>query len=309
MDRSVTYRETSNYQHLNNLELTKHLEILDPITLCCCGIERCNPKDQFGPAVRSFYIIHVVLSGEGFYKVGEKNYRLGAGQAFLIRPGEETLYQTGEENPWTYTWIGFSGYKASAIVKEMGFTKEEYVIDLENCQRIQESVNGIIKSRGLSYVSELRRKSKFYETLTYLIEGNEKNNQERKEREREELRKKYVRSATEYIMAFYNKKIRISELANEIGLNRSYLTYIFKQEMNMSPQDFLINFRLEKAAMMLRETNDSVRTIARNTGYEDSLLFSKSFKQKYKMTPTEFRNTQIRLVETKQEADRKEVTE
>lgn len=297
---TVDYIESAGVRSLQNLEVVKHLEILDPLTLSYCGVEQCRPKFRFGPYIRDRYLIHVILSGKGRYRVGDKEFELSAGQAFLIRPEEETTYRADDQEPWKYAWIGFAGYKAPDVVKEMGFADGEYVIDLEQTDSFLQAVYEIMEARELSYAGELRRKSRFYEALTCLMENNAKQKQEKKEKDCDELRKKYVRRATEYMMTNYNKKIRISEMASEIGLNRSYLTNIFKKEMNMSPQDFLITFRLEKAAQLLRETNDSVRTIALNTGYDDSLSFSKAFKQKYNITPSGYRSTQPQLVEKMQ---------
>ena len=63
----------------------------------------------------------------------------------------------------------------------------------------------------------------------------------------------------------------------------------------MSPQEFLINLRLEKAARMLSGTKDPVGDIAAMVGYTDALAFSKAFKKKYGETPTDFRNTSPQL--------------
>ena len=57
----------------------------------------------------------------------------------------------------------------------------------------------------------------------------------------------------------------------------------------MSPQQFLIQFRITKAAQLLVETNLSVADISRSCGYNDPLAFSKSFKKIKSLSPTDFR--------------------
>ena len=300
---TVGYTETENYRCLEDLEQVKHMEILDPLTLCYCGIEQCQPRFRFGPYVRNKYVIHVVLSGKGTYRVGKKEYTVSAGQAFLIRPGEETIYRADDQEPWRYTWIGFRGYKADTVVREMGFADGNYVVDLEDTATVEQEITNMLDHRGISYVNVLRRKSYFYSFLTHMVGENEKKKNIKENDNCDEFRQLYVRRATEYIMASYNKKIRISDIAEEIGLNRSYLSNIFKKEMNMSPQDFLITFRLEKAAQMLRESNESVRNIAYSTGYDDSLSFSKAFKQKYNMSPSAYRSALPELVNSENKGD------
>ena len=57
----------------------------------------------------------------------------------------------------------------------------------------------------------------------------------------------------------------------------------------MSPQEFLINYRLEKAAQMLQETRDPIGSIATAVGYSDPLAFSKAFRKKFNTTPSDYR--------------------
>ncbi|MDO4491369.1 MAG: AraC family transcriptional regulator [Lachnospiraceae bacterium] len=295
--QTVEYTESSNFQRLKNLEYGRYLEVLDALTLCCCGIEQCSPRARSGPEGKEMYLVYAVLSGTGTCRVGDADQMITAGQAFLIRPGEDAVLRADEQEPWTYTWIGFVGYNAFSVVQEMGFSQEIPVMDLKNPELVRDSIGRILQAREQSFTDELRRKTHFYETVTHLVENHEERKISSEEKKSAALRKKYVRRAADYIIANYTKKIRISEIADEIGLNRSYLTNIFKKEMNMSPQDFLITFRLEKAAQLLRESTDSVRTIAYSTGYEDSLLFSKAFKQKYHMTPSRYRQLHFCLEE------------
>ncbi len=78
----------------------------------------------------------------------------------------------------------------------------------------------------------------------------------------------------------YAQKIRISELADLIGVNRSYLASSFKKTVGCSPQEFLVNLRIEKARSLLKTTDLPVSAVARAVGYADQLAFSKVFKQR-----------------------------
>ena len=93
-------------------------------------------------------------------------------------------------------------------------------------------------------------------------------------------------------------KIPIIQGGMGVGISRSHLTGSFKKEMGVSPQEYLINFRLEKAASLLRSSKEQINIIAYQCGYEDSLSFSKAFKQKFGMSPKSFRNLEVEL-ETK----------
>ena len=51
--------------------------------LCFCGYEACQPFHSYGPAVRPNYVIHYIISGKGIFTIGNRTYRLTAGQGFL----------------------------------------------------------------------------------------------------------------------------------------------------------------------------------------------------------------------------------
>lgn len=77
----------------------------------------------------------------------------------------------------------------------------------------------------------------------------------------------------------YAQKITIEHIANFIGLNRSYLCSLFKQQVNTSIQDYLVRYRINKACEMMGNAELSIGDISRSVGYNDSLLFSKIFKK------------------------------
>ncbi|MCA5962258.1 helix-turn-helix transcriptional regulator [Blautia sp. RD014234] len=100
----------------------------------------------------------------------------------------------------------------------------------------------------------------------------------------------------EYISFNYNQKIEINELADYIGVNRSYLTSSFKKAIGCSPQEYLVNLRMEKARSLLKNTDMQINAIANSVGYVDQLAFSKIFKQHYGMSPRAYREEEEELV-------------
>ena len=62
------------------------------VTVYYCGYEKCASGHFWGPAVRTQYLLHYVISGRGTYAVGGETYTPHAGTCFLIRPGERTVY-------------------------------------------------------------------------------------------------------------------------------------------------------------------------------------------------------------------------
>ena len=82
------------------------------------GQENCRPGHSFGPGERNTYLIHYVLRGCGIFCVGGRKYHVGTGEAFIICPRELVYYEADAKTPWSYMWIGFSGFKAAECIGE-----------------------------------------------------------------------------------------------------------------------------------------------------------------------------------------------
>ena len=88
----------------------------------------------------------------------------------------------------------------------------------------------------------------------------------------------------------YPVNISISELCSRYGISSASLWRFFKKEFGVSPMEYLTDLRLKKGLEILRNTDLSIRTIARNCGIHDASNFCSLFKKKYGSTPAVFRN-------------------
>ena len=91
--------------------------------------------------------------------------------------------------------------------------------------------------------------------------------------------------------------VKINDVAQQIGINRSYLTSIFRKQVGMSPQEYLMQYRMDKAQDLLVESDISVQEIALRVGYENALTFSKIFKSYYGLSPAHYRQQKRRTEE------------
>ena len=105
------------------------------------------------------------------------------------------------------------------------------------------------------------------------------------------LRDFYMREAVSYIESNYQRDVTVEEIAGALKLNRSYFGKIFRQSTGKSPQRFLMNYRMIKAAEMLASTEKPVNEIGASVGYENPMHFSRAFKNIYGVSPREWRNS------------------
>ena len=290
---TVGYTESDEYRCLEDLEESGFLENSKMIRLDYCGMEKCAPGYAFGPYCRENYVIHLVLEGKGTLKREGKDYTIRENQAFLLRPGVDTIYQADWEDPWVYAWIGFHGYQCDSLIERMGFSAEEDVIDVENARTLAGYISQMLDHKELTFADYLRRGAYMELLMADIIAGADV--PDKKEHFSEEA---YVDLAVKEIITNYEHPVRISRIANKIGINRSYLSIIFKKRLGVSPQQYLIDFRLEKAAELILGTGMAIRAVASVVGYADPLTFSKAFKQKYGCSPSMFREKSPEIMKT-----------
>lgn len=250
------------------------------------GMEKCDNGHCYGPAVRDHFLIHFILEGKGIYKTKDKIYNLEKHQGFLIVPEEITYYEADLEEPWAYCWIGFNGWKANQILKDGNLTFKNPIITFGEASKIpnvmEEMFNTDIKEPG----SSLKLKALLYMLLSEIQRINFDSNYEST---RNKYTDEYVEEAMDYIHKNYSRDIKITDVAKHIGFNRSYFSKIFKENTNISPQGYLIQYRMKKAAELLSSTSLMIGDIARSTGYIDALCFSKVFKSVKGMSPSKYR--------------------
>jgi len=87
----------------------------------------------------------------------------------------------------------------------------------------------------------------------------------------------------------FSKPLNRRDIADAVGISKSYLSDIFRQELGISPWDCLYRFRIQKAKVLLRNTGESITSIAAQTGFEDSAYFSRVFRKHVGMSPQEYR--------------------
>jgi len=100
----------------------------------------------------------------------------------------------------------------------------------------------------------------------------------------------YVKKAISYITMKYPNNLSILQIAQYIGIDRSYFCSIFKECIKASPQQFIENFRINRACELLLNKNLSIGDVSRSVGYHDPLHFSKVLKKIKGLSPREYRN-------------------
>ena len=260
------------------------------VSLAYCGWEYCTPLHRFGPNRRTEYLLHIVLDGAGTLEMGGQVITLHKNEAFLIPAGQTAWYEADRERPWVYLWLGFTGLRAAECADKAGFSMRKPVRRVGCAEAVRRYVEQMMEAGQKTYADTLRRNALLSLCLSLLIEETEREAGGAAGRtDGGPDGNVYVREAIEYMTKNYPRRIRIGALAQEIGIHRSHLAAVFLRNVGLSPQDFLLRLRMERARFLLTQTDMAVQDAAAAVGYDDPLAFSRAFRRYSGKSPSTYR--------------------
>lgn len=252
------------------------------------GTEQCEPGHSWGPGMKDHYKITYVHSGKGIYKTGGQQFHLTPGSVFLLTPDQVGFYQADQYEPWSYSWVAFNGSQAEAYLRQAGLTAAHPVMVCHRDQEIRQCLNRLFDAHQHCLSKPLQMTSALYAFLSIVLESASEQPDGGVPASRTSY--DYVSQAVRLIESNYSRSVTIEELAQRLGLNRKYFTSLFKSATGIPPQQYLRQYRLDKACSLLRSTRLSVKEISCSVGYSDQMLFSRMFKKAVGQSPSQYRN-------------------
>lgn len=255
------------------------------------GWEKCDPSHSFGPASRNHYVFHYVISGTGTLMADDANgvtqtYQIKSGQGFMLFPHQINTYIADKNLPWEYTWIEFDGLRVREAVEIAGLSLDKPIYHAASKDLRTDMMNEML------YIAQHSNESPFHLIghLYLFLDCFTRSSASIKLNQGGRIRDFYIKEALSFIEQNFQNEISIEDIAAFCGLNRSYFGKIFRDTIGKSPQEFLMSYRMVKAAELLKLTELSIADIGNAVGYPNQLHFSRAFKNIYGVSPRNWRN-------------------
>ena len=213
------------------------------------------------------------------------NYQIRSGQGFMIFPGQITTYVADIQVPWEYVWVEFDGLRTTEILNVCGFSKDAPVYAARSGEARKRMADELIYISQNSEQSPFHLKGHFYLLADLLAQSVARPQPAASSK----MSDYYIKETINFIEQNFQNDISIEDVAAVCGINRSYLGRIFRASTGHSPQEFLIHYRMTKAAELLKLTTLSIGDIRSAVGYENALHFSRAFKNVYGVSPRTWR--------------------
>lgn len=263
------------------------------------GWEQCEPSHSYGPAARNHYLFHYVISGTGTLMSDDSNgvtqtFQVKSGQGFMLFPGQITTYIADKNLPWEYTWVEFDGLRAKGAVELACLSMNQPIYHARSKDMRENMVKEMMYLVEHKDMPPLHLIGHVYLFLDFLTRSAVHMTAPKTGR----LRDFYIKEALTYMEQNFQNDISVEDIAATCGLNRSYFGKIFKESLGKTPQEFLLNYRMVKAAELLKLTGLSIGDISNAVGYANQLHFSRAFKNMYGLAPREWRNQNRLMIPT-----------
>lgn len=256
----------------------------DDVNLYEVGCQKCDPSYGYGPIIRKLYILHYVVSGEGLLRIQDKEFAVKEHDIFVIPAHTPSYYEAGENNPRNYIWIQFDGFKIKEMLNRCGLSETNPVLSLrEHAPKTERCLQNILTNHEDEYACI----GNVYQLFQHMVQAA---NLDKKMKKKKTDALTYIQNTICFIRQKYSDPIRIQDIADYCGLNRSYLTRLFKHATGYTPQEYLAQYRINQAKQLLEESSMSIHHIAYCVGYNDAFTFSKLFKRQTGFSPSDYRD-------------------
>jgi AraC-like DNA-binding protein len=243
---------------------------------------------QHGRILEGFALLYI-SSGKGEFeskpKAAIRSSAVEAGQAFLLFPRVWHRYAPSTETGWYEHWIGFDGAIARRWLRHRFISKNNPVVKINAEDTVMATFSRVMQASRANRPALQQIMAGATATLVGLIYSAQQTQSAADAQEANA-----VDLAIARIQSEFSRGLDMELLAKELGVSYSWFRGTFTAHTGLSPHQYLLELRLVRARSLLAETELSIKKIAAQTGFEDEFYFSRLFRQKLGLSPSQWRN-------------------
>lgn len=240
---------------------------------------------QHGRVLEGFALLYI-SSGRG--KFQSKSSFVAAiepGHAFLLFPGVWHRYAPEPETGWHEHWIGFDGEIARRWLRQGFFSPKKPVVKINAEDTVLATFSRMMQSIRANRPALQQVLAGATDNLLGLFYS-----AQQAPPAAEAQNANVIEQAITHIQNEFAHELNMELLAQELGVSYSWFRSSFAAHTGLSPHQYLLELRIVRARSLLAETDLSVKEIAIQMGFEDEFYFSRLFRQKLNLSPSQWRD-------------------
>ncbi len=230
------------------------------------------------------YQINYITEGSGIFETTDGQFPVVPGSMLILRPGIWHRYKPDADTGWNEHYIGFNGDFCPQLFREGFFQSAKpvmYVGFQENLLQLFFEIIQLVKDEKTGHQQVLAANTILMLSKILSVVRNQEFAGKSIERK--------IRKACLYFRDNLNTNVNIEKLSAELNVGYSYFRQMFRKYTGISPTQYHLSLRIQKAKDLLVSTDHSFKEIAIDLGFESYFYFSRIFKDKTGKSPMEFR--------------------
>ena len=247
-------------------------------TVLHCARERLTRATRFGPVIRSAFVVECNETGHGGVVINGKECTFGPGQCYVLFPGDTVTHISSGDDPRGGIYCIIDAPELAVRFKAAGLSSEAPFIPDRLFPQVRQCVENMLQDFTCKDAgAPMRQASNIYGLLGTLL-------QERSSVTHADA----VTKAIGLMDSNYPEPLTIDQLAQAVGLERTYFSTLFKEKTGYAPYQYLTALRIQNACLLLKKTGLSIASIAELVGM-DARNFARLFKKQIGKTPLAYR--------------------
>ncbi len=251
----------------------------EPFTIIRANITQKRVFNSFIRENHEYYTFELVIEGEGKLTIDDFVYDIKVNDIYILPKHHNHKYYACKDNPWRKIFFDVDGPLVEQLLEMYELNG---IIHFSDCNPNLYRYFKVIYNQSLYHTLEANLKAsvvfhKFIIELHKIISHR-----------RLGLSKEVIRIKT-HLDQNLNRNTSLDELARKFHRSKASIISIFKNEMHVTPYDYLLRRRVESAKMLLKNSTMTISAIAYQTNFSDPYYFSNYFKKQTGMSPKSYR--------------------
>ena len=251
-------------------------------SIMCGGHEKCASDFRIDRPRFPFYALVFIAKGKGYYTCDNHKYKLQYGSLIIMKPDMPYILEADRENPMEQFLVICHGEKSRKLI-EKNKLSSKHVINIARPEITSMLFKEILETGFQKPEFAAKVCSNYLECIVL------KEIRENTQPETTDSSYQSFLNCKQYLEENFIKINSCTELAQQCSFDIRYIARLFKKYQNTRPYDYLMKLKTDKALNLLLTSDLSIKRIAFMIGFSDPYHFSRIFKKRFKLSPSEYR--------------------
>jgi len=270
---------------MNSTDYATHYESLPPYEQdFCIGLKSFEGLTTMRPHWHEHHEFVYITNGTGVFIINGERLSVDVGDLIVAAPN--TLHALLSERGVDYYCL---------LIRPDFFAGDNIdTLSFKNCVKGDTAVGEMFVELEGEYANEatasdIMKKSIVYKLAAYLARNHRRSHLSKEDIEWRSAALTRMRKVEDFVSQNYQNKISTAHLSKIFYMSESHFCRLFKKTVGISPIDYINEYRVGKAELLLQKTDLPIITIAAEVGFEDANYFSRVFRKIKKLSPSEYR--------------------